>query len=914
MLPKVVEADELGNFYVVTFAGDLLWFGDRGAGGSTAWAPRSGDRIGTGWHDIRCVTSGGDGVLYAVSSFGELYFYRDKARSGRVSWASGTGGRIGTGWNDMRLVFGGGNGTLYAVREDGALLWYRDLARDGTASWAPGSGSAIGSGWERMRFAWADVRGVIYAVRDDGLLFWYRDARQDGTAGWAENSGSSIGSGWSDTRVAFGGAPGTIYGISRDGLLRRYQDAKGNGTTGWAAGSGEVIGSGWNDVRYAAPLSGFGNGTYRANGAAASGKRQLLIVLAEYDNNPQNEFPPFPTDASKAGSPDFYRRLGFGSPTPPFTTTNPVNPASLAAYLRENSCGTFTVVPLGPSGVAGPVRVGVAWSDGDQIEVRGERILKALAARNLAPWHAADSDSDGTVEDDELCLILVENFRRASPLQPANRTVRTEVVLRDGVKKKINLNVSFVGPLTPFYQIAHELAHSLGLPSSSDLRGYGNSNNLLTLMAGYSFGSNDQRSVHLDGFHKHVLGWSRPRVHSIELPGETEVAITSSSSPDAPVLLWSTSKGKATYLLLEYRSSDPRTGLAYDEAVAGAQPSSIQEGLAVWRVPGIPASGRAAEHLGSPKLTPAGSELWNSGALSPEIDLPAGDASGTRIAVGAIDKARNSINVCWWGKNFPLRTYRVESDGRLIWQCHYGALVGAGLASWGVARQIGGGWQSMQRIIPSDDGIIYAIDDQGRLLWYKHRGWRDGGGPETWDPQPAGHSEVGVGWGAMKHVVWAGESVLYAVNQDGQLLWYRHDGHRTGGGLATWAGHSGKVVGVGWGDMRHILSAGDGLLYAIDLHGQLLWFRHQGFRHGGGLETWDPVKVVGTGWGDTRLIFWGGQGLIYAIGGDGRVRWYRHRGWQTGDGLGSWHPQDTGFRVVADGWQTTLHAFAMQPF
>src|SRR4051812_18574334 len=67
-------------------------------------------------------------------------------------------------------------------------------------------------------------------------------------------------------------------------------------------------------------LESLGHGTFTQNGRQALGSRPLLIVLGEYSN-----FPPF----NSVHSLDYYERLGFGTPTPPFSTDHPTNPASL---------------------------------------------------------------------------------------------------------------------------------------------------------------------------------------------------------------------------------------------------------------------------------------------------------------------------------------------------------------------------------------------------------------------------------------------------------------------------------------------------------------------------------------------------------------------------------------------------------
>jgi hypothetical protein len=54
---------------------------------------------------------------------------------------------------------------------------------------------------------------------------------------------------------------------------------------------------------------------------------------------------------------------------------------------------------------------------------------------------------------------------------------------------------------------------------------------------------------------------------------------------------------------------------------------------------------------------------------------------------------------------------------------------------------------------------------------------------------------VGVGW-AFKHVFSGGGGVIYTINDNNDLLWYRHDGFRDG--TFRWAVSTGKKVGNGW--------------------------------------------------------------------------------------------------------------------
>jgi hypothetical protein len=155
-------------------------------------------------------------------------------------------------------------------------------------------------------------------------------------------------------------------------------------------------------------------------------------------------------------------------------------------------------------------------------------------------------------------------------------------------------------------------------------------------------------------------------------------------------------------------------------------------------------------------------------------------------------------------------------------------------------------------VFSGDDGVIYAIQDNGDLLWYRHDGRGDG--TFTWAPGPG--NRVGNGWNFW-HVFSGGDGVIYAIEHvgldpvtgrrtGGRLLWFRHDGR--GDGTFTWAPGSGNQVGSGWGGFKQVFSGGDGVIYAIQDNGDLLWYRHDG--RGDGSFTWAEGSgtKVGNGW------------------------------------------------------------------
>lgn len=83
---------------------------------------------------------------------------------------------------------------------------------------------------------------------------------------------------------------------------------------------------------FGATLADFGHGTMTVGGRPATGGRPLLMVLVNWAGQPP---------ISDVHGDQYYERLAFGNPTPPFSTMNPVNPASMREPCRENSYGRF---------------------------------------------------------------------------------------------------------------------------------------------------------------------------------------------------------------------------------------------------------------------------------------------------------------------------------------------------------------------------------------------------------------------------------------------------------------------------------------------------------------------------------------------------------------------------------------------
>jgi len=115
-----------------------------------------------------------------------------------------------------------------------------------------------------------------------------------------------------------------------------------------------------------------------------------------------------------------------------------------------------------------------------------------------------------------------------------------------------------------------------------------------------------------------------------------------------------------------------------------------------------------------------------------------------------------------------------------------------------------------------------------------------------------------------------GEYVIYGIQPDGRLLWYRHDG--AGQGSTDWRGA--VEVGAGWQNFLHVFSGGDGTIYGIRPDGVLERRIHRGYLDG--TLDWSGAEEIGTGWAGFREVVAAADGVLYAFTRDGRILWYRY--------------------------------------
>jgi hypothetical protein len=186
--------------------------------------------------------------------------------------------------------------------------------------------------------------------------------------------------------------------------------------------------------------------------------------------------------------------------------------------------------------------------------------------------------------------------------------------------------------------------------------------------------------------------------------------------------------------------------------------------------------------------------------------------------------------------------FGVHSDGT-IWGYPSARVPDACQVIWSPESQIGDGWDVMRRVfadhrVTDDLYAVFAIDYLGNLFWYAYDphqlAWVTGAG-----------QLIGRGWHEFTFVTYAGDGVFYAVDTAGNLLWYRN--LDPFGGSATWDDGSGTVIGVGWQDFRLLFSSG-GSIYAITTDGFLLWYGYSDPTRPDGTFASASGRPIGTGW------------------------------------------------------------------
>src|SRR5215207_2638002 len=135
-------------------------------------------------------------------------------------------------------------------------------------------------------------------------------------------------------------------------------------------------------------------------------------------------------------------------------------------------------------------------------------------------------------------------------------------------------------------------------------------------------------------------------------------------------------------------------------------------------------------------------------------------------------------------------------------------------------------------------GTIFGIAPDGDLRWYRYsgQGEQDPSGARGWDANSG--NRIGNGWQNFLHVMGGGDGVILAIQPNGNLLWYQYDGQGENdpSGSRGFHANSGNPIGNGWQNFRHVFvtpqegptSRSRLTVYAVAQNGDLLWYSYAG--------------------------------------------------------------------------------------
>ncbi|MCF2528715.1 N,N-dimethylformamidase beta subunit family domain-containing protein [Yinghuangia soli] len=229
------------------------------------------------------------------------------------------------------------------------------------------------------------------------------------------------------------------------------------------------------------------------------------------------------------------------------------------------------------------------------------------------------------------------------------------------------------------------------------------------------------------------------------------------------------------------------------------------------------------------------------------------------------------------------------------------------------ARQIGpvDTEQSQLAMVPGGNGIIYSVQADGRLKWFRHLGretgrmsWAANGSPR----------DIGVGWQSYTQVLAADDGQLFGLRGDGTLVWSKYTLSNWDTGEGTWHPNTNNVIHQGFGHFAYIFGGRQGVIYAVDADGDIYWFRYLAGDGSTSPGAWADNGVgsrIATGRRDYDLHFADLDGVIYGVRHGGSLDWFRYLAGDGSNGPGAWANGGTAI-PIGRGWEwgTTVERFA----
>ncbi|GAA4961532.1 hypothetical protein GCM10023205_26260 [Yinghuangia aomiensis] len=215
--------------------------------------------------------------------------------------------------------------------------------------------------------------------------------------------------------------------------------------------------------------------------------------------------------------------------------------------------------------------------------------------------------------------------------------------------------------------------------------------------------------------------------------------------------------------------------------------------------------------------------------------------------------------------------------------------------------------QSQVLMVPGGNGVVYSVQSDGRLKWFRHLG-RDTGAA-SW--ANSGNSrDIGVGWQAHTQVLAADDGQLFGLCGDGTLVWCKYTLTNPNTGEGAWHPNTNSIIHRGFGSYSYIFGGKQGVIYAIDANGDMYWFRYLAGDGTSATGAWANGGVgsrIATGRRLYDLHFADSDGVIYAVEHGGNLHWYRYLAGDGSNGPGAWANGGAPI-TIGGGWEWACSA------
>ncbi len=202
--------------------------------------------------------------------------------------------------------------------------------------------------------------------------------------------------------------------------------------------------------------------------------------------------------------------------------------------------------------------------------------------------------------------------------------------------------------------------------------------------------------------------------------------------------------------------------------------------------------------------------------------------------------------------------------------------------------------QRFLRVVPGGNGILYGIQADGILYWYRHLGWQNGG--VSWANGGSGR-QIGADWHQFTTVLAAADGQFFAFHADGTLFWYRYVLNDSNTGAGSWHPASGSVIGRGFNRYQRIFGGFDNVLYAEDANGNLFWYRYSAGNGGFGWANGGNGLQIGSGWRPFVEAWADAGGVVFGVYQTGDLYWWRRIVQNSSTGAGYWVNGGKGIQI-----------------